>query len=112
SPASSAFFLHCSRVLRELHSFPTRRSSDLTGVVVFEDVTPTPPPSTMPTPYDGRVAIWHWKGDVVPETTIEDLAANLKRNAPYRSEEHTSELQSRENLVCRLLLEKKKNTAH
>src|SRR5207302_10367789 len=28
-----------------------------------------------------------------------------------RSEEHTSELQSRENLVCRLLLEKKKNPA-
>src|SRR5690606_41793793 len=26
---------------------------------------------------------------------------------PFRSEEHTSELQSRENLVCRLLLEKK-----
>src|SRR5690606_41790732 len=30
--------------------------------------------------------------------------------APPRSEEHTSELQSRENLVCRLLLEKKKKT--
>src|SRR5690606_41295047 len=30
--------------------------------------------------------------------------------ASIRSEEHTSELQSRENLVCRLLLEKKKNT--
>src|SRR5436309_5827335 len=29
-------------------------------------------------------------------------------NRPDRSEEHTSELQSRENLVCRLLLEKKK----
>src|SRR5690606_40327522 len=29
-------------------------------------------------------------------------------NAAKRSEEHTSELQSRENLVCRLLLEKKK----
>src|SRR5690606_39418102 len=28
----------------------------------------------------------------------------------WRSEEHTSELQSRENLVCRLLLEKKKKT--
>src|SRR5690606_41091534 len=28
----------------------------------------------------------------------------------FRSEEHTSELQSRENLVCRLLLEKKKHT--
>src|SRR2546430_11947711 len=32
-------------------------------------------------------------------------------NAPaLRSEEHTSELQSQSNLVCRLLLEKKKNT--
>src|SRR3712207_8063440 len=30
--------------------------------------------------------------------------------AAYRSEEHTSELQSRQYLVCRLLLEKKKNT--
>src|SRR2546430_17075410 len=29
-----------------------------------------------------------------------------------RSEEHTSELQSQSNLVCRLLLEKKKNTYH
>src|SRR5690606_41133415 len=32
--------------------------------------------------------------------------AEIRRTAP-RSEEHTSELQSRENLVCRLLLEKK-----
>src|SRR5436309_12705785 len=31
---------------------------------------------------------------------------------PRRSEEHTSELQSRENLVCRLLLEKKKKTQY
>src|SRR3712207_8688980 len=31
---------------------------------------------------------------------------------PWRSEEHTSELQSRQYLVCRLLLEKKKNKAH
>src|SRR3712207_7511556 len=30
---------------------------------------------------------------------------------PARSEEHTSELQSRQYLVCRLLLEKKKNTS-
>src|SRR5690606_41669265 len=34
--------------------------------------------------------------------------AGLGNSAPGRSEEHTSELQSRENLVCRLLLEKKK----
>src|SRR3712207_7894072 len=31
------------------------------------------------------------------------------RRCPARSEEHTSELQSRQYLVCRLLLEKKKN---
>src|SRR5690606_30889186 len=37
----------------------------------------------------------------------------LSRGRAYvRSEEHTSELQSRENLVCRLLLEKKKNSTH
>src|SRR6266511_5002483 len=35
-------------------------------------------------------------------------AARTSRTSPRRSEEHTSELQSRENLVCRLLLEKKK----
>src|SRR5690606_42112415 len=33
--------------------------------------------------------------------------APAPRQSPPRSEEHTSELQSRENLVCRLLLEKK-----
>src|SRR5690606_4997577 len=38
----------------------------------------------------------------------EDLIEAFKRGELYRSEEHTSELQSRENLVCRLLLEKKK----
>src|SRR5690606_3884889 len=35
----------------------------------------------------------------------------LAQLVPQRSEEHTSELQSRENLVCRLLLEKKNYTA-
>src|SRR5690606_41494285 len=36
------------------------------------------------------------------------VAADGPRQCGRRSEEHTSELQSRENLVCRLLLEKKK----
>src|SRR5690606_18747839 len=35
-----------------------------------------------------------------------------RQAAVLRSEEHTSELQSRENLVCRLLLEKKKYKTH
>src|SRR2546422_4198398 len=39
------------------------------------------------------------------------IASRMKRTLPARrrSEEHTSELQSRLHLVCRLLLEKKKN---
>src|SRR5690349_21956376 len=37
-------------------------------------------------------------------------ALGRPRGNPDRSEEHTSELQSRRDLVCRLLLEKKKNT--
>src|SRR5690554_7104286 len=36
-------------------------------------------------------------------------AALLENASPRRSEEHTSELQSRPHLVCRLLLEKKNN---
>src|SRR3712207_8039663 len=38
-------------------------------------------------------------------------AATARKPVPVRSEEHTSELQSRQYLVCRLLLEKKKNKA-
>src|SRR5438874_8163521 len=37
-----------------------------------------------------------------------ELGKFLKERVQYRSEEHTSELQSRRDLVCRLLLEKKK----
>src|SRR2546427_7262104 len=36
------------------------------------------------------------------------LSTIVTRDIQYRSEEHTSELQSQSNLVCRLLLEKKK----
>src|SRR5690606_6869219 len=61
----------------------------------------------------------HAKGLVSPATLFEELGFNyvgpidghdLDALVPTleRSEEHTSELQSRENLVCRLLLEKKK----
>src|SRR5438874_4033858 len=38
------------------------------------------------------------------------LVARAARSIPARSEEHTSELQSRRDLVCRLLLEKKKSS--
>src|SRR5215475_1521125 len=48
---------------------------------------------------------------VLTTASVDDrrLLEPLTRWMQNRSEEHTSELQSRENLVCRLLLEKKKN---
>src|SRR6516162_6126065 len=46
-------------------------------------------------------------GFAVPQCVIEGLA-QMPGHDPVRSEEHTSELQSPCNLVCRLLLEKKK----
>src|SRR2546430_8669161 len=46
---------------------------------------------------------------VVP---IDDAVSVDVRVAVARSEEHTSELQSQSNLVCRLLLEKKKTRTH
>src|SRR2546430_11305708 len=40
----------------------------------------------------------------------EAIEQGRPQSCRHRSEEHTSELQSQSNLVCRLLLEKKKNT--
>src|SRR5690606_40034133 len=79
---------------RALPSFPTRRSSDL--LLGEAGVAP------------GRAVQARAEGDrvVVRGTDETDTAVSLPRDV--RSEEHTSELQSRENLVCRLLLEKKK----
>src|SRR2546430_13647860 len=57
---------------------------------------------------------------VAPTTTIPAYAPSMYSSpwakfitpsSPKRSEEHTSELQSQSNLVCRLLLEKKKNAS-
>src|SRR5256885_12836600 len=54
-----------------------------------------------------------WGGDPIPIPTPAFLQQPLRVAGfafpAYRSEEHTSELQSPCNLVCRLLLEKKKN---
>src|SRR5690606_39872013 len=48
-------------------------------------------------------------GSAVPRITgvVSCVSSGLVMTGAARSEEHTSELQSRENLVCRLLLEKK-----
>src|SRR5947209_14563546 len=55
-------------------------------------------------PFEFRHASGRWTAIVHPEYYGIIMFA---RAAPARSEEHTSELQSRQYLVCRLLLEKK-----
>ena len=56
-----------------------------TGVVTFEHIQP-PDPNPQPTPYDGKVAVWHWKGDVLAENTIDEVAQTIKRMAPHVTE--------------------------
>src|SRR3712207_7492746 len=60
-------------------------------------------PAAVPRPGD-RVAVQHLQ-DRRAASRADQLA---RRGSAGRSEEHTSELQSRQYLVCRLLLEKKK----
>src|SRR2546422_5655588 len=51
-----------------------------------------------------------WRGRVA--ALVSDVHLGHVRGRGFRSEEHTSELQSRLHLVCRLLLEKKKKNTH
>src|SRR5699024_11928436 len=105
--ALSLVLFYCPGSPRSLLSFPTRRSSDLDmGDVVHVEA-----------------AGGHVRGDqdvdlAVTERTQGSLTLALSQitvdggggdlGQSQRSEEHTSELQSRFDLVCRLLLEKKK----
>src|SRR5690606_42040159 len=81
---------------RHLRSFPTRRSSDL--------LPPTRARTGACGKRDGRRRPRSGDRALVPAATGGGACAQRHQR---RSEEHTSELQSRENLVCRLLLEKK-----
>src|SRR5205085_11264729 len=93
--SSFIFFFYFHGAHRDLHSFPTRRSSDLNRpVLLIEDHDPVV-----------VEALGHEGADFQVEPAQIDRAAALPGS---RSEEHTSELQSQSNLVCRLLLEKKK----
>src|SRR5690606_41919154 len=80
---SILFVITWNRKQRSSTLFPTRRSSNL---------RPSPTCSTS-----------RYGSSASPRTTWSVAA----QPAHVRSEEHTSELQSRENLVCRHLLEKK-----
>src|SRR5690606_42029515 len=87
--------------LPDLHSFPTRRSSDL---LIAESVEI--PDNRSYVIFNLREQARFQDGEPI---TAEDVEFSYR--ILTRSEEHTSELQSRENLVCRLLLEKKKTKA-
>src|SRR2546430_3696319 len=68
-----------------------------------------PPRSTL-FPYttlfrSGLIALFIWVRGTLPRLRMDQL---MNFAWKFRSEEHTSELQSQSNLVCRLLLEKKK----
>src|SRR5438045_6246148 len=98
--------------LRGLHSFPTRRSSDLKRKSVEEVAGEEFSRSAMPKPCDQRGSPSRTTAAESPGMLFADIklatafsmAARFSRGR--RSEEHTSELQSLRHLVCRLLLEK------
>src|SRR5690606_39919469 len=94
--------------LRVFYSFPTRRSYDLQVEVVMRAQVAVGVHGDEPrvlqeprihAPAGARVARRH---------RVDQLRLEPRVRLGGRSEEHTSELQSRENLVCRLLLEQKK----
>src|SRR5207248_5261940 len=107
----SVFSVERSRSRLQLHSFPTRRSSDL--VTVREN---TERPVTVSS---GTNTIAGTRTERIRNAIKAQTKSGLSARAPekwdgragtriVRSEEHTSELQSPYDLVCRLLLEKKK----
>src|SRR5207249_5667677 len=104
---------------RERHSFPTRRSSDLDAgaphaaplwlqVLVVPRQISLQPVTPVARLVDAVVLarVDHQLG--FHAEASERLIHLLRERSGTRSEEHTSELQSRFDLVCRLLLEKKK----
>src|SRR5690625_5616846 len=60
-------------------------------------------------PQGGQLDPMEGAGEVQTPVRFNKLKSPLEIGDPVRSEEHTSELQSRGHLVCRLLLEKKKS---
>src|SRR5690606_39563497 len=95
-----------------LRSFPTRRSSDLasTSSVSLGGIVPLTlwwaTISADSFDWDNLTASLTCPPNILPKHF--SISVKYRSCSSCRSEEHTSELQSRENLVCRLLLEKKK----
>src|SRR5437879_9652185 len=102
SPLQSLFFLQSHFSPCVLHSFPTRRSSDL--IRSWTEAQGSSVSSNMRKgSMKNSVSVCNFGLNHSVEAIL--VTANAWLN---RSEEHTSELQSPMYLVCRLLLEKKK----
>src|SRR5207249_11705600 len=94
------FSFQCHGPHRALHSFPTRRSSDLLPAYLDALAPRIGTPALV-------IGLDSGCGNYEQLWATASLRGLL--NGVLRSEEHTSELQSRFDLVCRLLLEKKKD---
>src|SRR5690606_40476609 len=94
------------------HSFPTRRSSDLSladlTLRIYLPKIPLVNCGVGGTQAAFRLASSSSDTCRVNSRVVASIVISSPSFTRARSEEHTSELQSRENLVCRLLLEKKK----
>src|SRR5699024_12210363 len=105
------FFCLCYVLYRDLHSFPTRRSSDLLctmfGLLYYLVTELIYIMNLLPNAYQkiNQFFIQYVQTAFLPN--YEHLQSFLPFLPTLRSEEHTSELQSRFDIVCRLLLEKK-----
>src|SRR5207244_12861134 len=94
----SALSAHSSRLPRHLPPLPTRRSSDL---------SPGPVAAAFAVSASAPMEARH--GSLRSSNRAQSPSHGFAGNScGRRSEEHTSELQSPDHLVCRLLLEKKK----
>src|SRR5690606_39384169 len=95
-----------------LHSFPTRRSSDLDGLTQskpFKKMGIGSSPTGelfLSNVHCGPERLLGGSEDSYGRSGAKGTFMQERAGVAARSEEHTSELQSRENLVCRLLLEK------
>src|SRR5690606_41530427 len=95
-----------------LPPFPTRRSSDLEALEDFAPDLGVDGLEQLAGPQhvaadDGPREVEAGLGEFALEPVVRRVVAEalVDQVRDQRSEEHTSELQSRENLVCRLLLE-------